>query len=51
MSEPFRGPDDEWRVREARRAIEAVVTAATAPVAPPEPAEEVPHPDSTRRAG
>jgi sec-independent protein translocase protein TatB len=25
--------------------------AATAPVAPPEPAEEVPHPDSTRRAG
>ena len=28
-----------------------VVTAATAPVAPPEPAAEVPHPDSTRRAG
>ncbi len=28
-----------------------VVAAATAPVAPPAPAEEVPHPDSTRRAG
>src|SRR6476661_3616532 len=28
-----------------------VVTAATVPVAPPEPAAEVPHPDSTRRAG
>ena len=34
MSEPFRRPDDEWRVREARRAIEAVVTAATEPVEP-----------------
>lgn len=32
MSEPYRGPEDEWRVREARRAIEAVVTAATEPV-------------------
>ena len=28
-----------------------VVAAAAAPVAPPAPAEEVPHPDSTRRAG
>jgi sec-independent protein translocase protein TatB len=28
-----------------------VAAAATAPVAPPEPAAEVPHPDSTRRAG
>lgn len=34
MSEPYRGPEDEWRVREARRAIEAVVTAATEPVEP-----------------
>ena len=34
MSEPFRGPEDEWRVREARRAIEAVLTAATEPVEP-----------------
>jgi segregation and condensation protein B len=34
VSEPFRGPDDEWRVREARRAIEAVLTAATEPVEP-----------------
>jgi segregation and condensation protein B len=34
VSEPFRGPDDEWRVHEARRAIEAVVTAATEPVEP-----------------
>jgi segregation and condensation protein B len=32
VSEPYRGPEDEWRVREARRAIEAVVTAATEPV-------------------
>ena len=34
VREPFRGPDDEWRVREARRAIEAVVTAAPEPVEP-----------------
>jgi segregation and condensation protein B len=34
VSEPFRSPDDEWRVREARRAIEAVLTAATEPVEP-----------------
>jgi segregation and condensation protein B len=34
VSETFRGPEDEWRVREARRAIEAVLTAATEPVEP-----------------